>query len=133
MYQVHFMCYFMYTVHTRHLCVKLTSGTKMFTFIELHGFSKRRKTLLPDEEFREFQELLIEDPETGDVIIGTGGFRKIRWSRPGMGKRGGVRIIYYAITHRGRIYLALIYAKNEQDDLTEDQKKALKHLSDMLV
>ena len=105
----------------------------MFTFIELHGFSKRRKTLLPDEEFREFQELLIEDPETGDIIIGTGGFRKIRWSRPGMGKRGGVRVIYYAITYRGRIYLALIYPKNEQDDLTEDQKKALKHLSDMLV
>lgn len=105
----------------------------MFTFIELHGFSKRRQTFLPDDEFRVFQELLIEDPETGDVIAGTGGFRKIRWSRPGMGKRGGVRVIYYTVTRKGRIYLALIYPKNEQDDLSEDQKRALKQLSDMLV
>ncbi|MDU2939447.1 type II toxin-antitoxin system RelE/ParE family toxin [Superficieibacter sp. BNK-5] len=105
----------------------------MFTFIELHGFSKRRQAFLPDDEFRVFQELLIEDPETGDVIAGTGGFRKIRWSRPGMGKRGGVRVIYYTVTRKGRIYLALIYPKNEQDDLSEDQKRALKQLSDMLV
>lgn len=105
----------------------------MFTFIELHGFSKRRPAFLPDDEFRAFQEALIEDPDAGDVIIGTGGFRKIRWSRVGMGKRGGVRVIYYSVTSRGRIYLALIYAKNEQDNLSDDQKRALKQLSDMLV
>ena len=58
----------------------------MFTFIELQGFSKRRQALLPDDEFRAFQEILINDPEAGDTISGTGGFRKIRWSRPGTGK-----------------------------------------------
>lgn len=104
----------------------------MFTFIELHGFSKRRQILLPDDEFRAFQEMLIEDPETGDTIADTGGFRKIRWSRSGMGKRGGVRIIYYNVMRNGRIYLALVYPKNEQDDLTAEQKKILKQLSDML-
>ena len=56
----------------------------MFTFIELQGFSKRRKALLPDDDFRAFQEVLIEDPDAGDTLAGTGGFRKIRWSRPGM-------------------------------------------------
>ncbi len=105
----------------------------MLTFIELSGFSKRRQDLLPDDEFMMFQELLIDAPETGVIITGTGGFRKIRWSRPGMGKRGGVRVIYYYVTSRGRIYLALVYPKNEQDELSQEQKKALKKLSDMLV
>lgn len=50
-----------------------------------------------------------------------------------MGKRGGVRVIYYNVTSKGRIYLALIYPKNEQDDLTEAQKKVLKQFSEMLV
>ncbi|WP_313131510.1 type II toxin-antitoxin system RelE/ParE family toxin [Pseudescherichia vulneris] len=105
----------------------------MYTFIELNGFSKRRHALMPDDEFRAFQEILIENPEAGDTISGTGGFRKIRWSRPGTGKRGGVRVIYYNITSKGRIYLALVYPKNEQDDLTEEQKKVLKQLCSMLV
>ena len=98
----------------------------MFTFIELQGFSKRRPLLLPDDEFRAFQEALIENPEAGDTIAGTGGFRKIRWSRSGMG-------IYYNVTRKGRIYLALLYPKNEQDDLTEEQKRVLMHLSNMLI
>ncbi|WP_159566920.1 type II toxin-antitoxin system RelE/ParE family toxin [Budvicia diplopodorum] len=105
----------------------------MFTFIELQGFSKRRQELLPDDEFWAFQEELINNPEAGDTISGTGGFRKIRWSRPGMGKCGGVRVIYYNVTSRGRIYLALIYPKNEQDNLTEGQKKALEQLSNQLT
>ncbi len=48
----------------------------MYTFIELQGFSKRRQALLPDDEFRVFQEMLIEDPEAGDTIAGTGDFEK---------------------------------------------------------
>ncbi|WP_240103946.1 type II toxin-antitoxin system RelE/ParE family toxin [Klebsiella pneumoniae] len=95
----------------------------MLTFIELQGFSKRRQVLLQDDEFRAFQEILINDPEAGDTISGTGGFRKIRWSRPGMGKRGGVRVIYYNVTKKGRIYLALIYPKNEQDELNQRKKR----------
>lgn len=104
----------------------------MFTFIELQGFSKRRQALLPDDEFRAFQEILINDPEAGDTISGTGGFRKIRWSRPGTGKRGGVRVIYYNITIKGRIYLALIYPKNEQDELSQEQKKMLRQVAELL-
>lgn len=105
----------------------------MYTFIELRGFSQRRQAFLPDDEFRAFQEKLIEDPEAEEMLAGTGGFRKIRWSRPGMGKRGGMRVIYYYVINKGRIYLALLYPKNEQDNLTEDQKKMLKQFADMLV
>ena len=104
----------------------------MFTFIELQGFSKRRQVLLPDDEFRAFQEILINDPEAGDTISGTGGFRKIRWSRPGTGKRGGVRVIYYNVTIKGRIYLALIYPKNEQDELSQEQEKMLRQVAELL-
>ena len=104
----------------------------MLTFIELQGFSKRRQALLPDDEFRAFQEILINDPEAGDTISGTGGFRKIRWSRPGTGKRGGVRVIYYNVTIKGRIYLALIYPKNEQDELNQEQKKMLRQVAELL-
>lgn len=105
----------------------------MVTFIELRGFSQQRQVLLPDDEFRAFQEVLIENPDAGDTIAGTGGFKKIRWGRSGMGKRGGIRVIYYNVARKGRIYLALVYPKNERDDLTDEQKKALKQLSDMLV
>lgn len=110
----------------------MISGSEMYTFIELQGFSKRRQLFLPDDEFQAFQEVLIENPEAGDVIAGTGGFRKIRWSRSGMGKRGGVRVIYYNVMINGRIYLALISPKNERDDLTEEQKKLLYQLSSKL-
>ena len=104
----------------------------MFTFFELQGFSKRSQVLLPDDEFRAFQEILINDPEAGDTISGTGGFRKIRWSRPGTGKRGGVRVIYYNVTIKGRIYLALIYPKSEQDVLSQEQKKMLRQVAELL-
>lgn len=104
----------------------------MYTFIELLGFSKHRKELLPDDEFRAFQEVLIDNPEAGDIIVATGGFRKIRWGLPGVGKRGGVRVIYYNVMSKGRIYLALVYQKNERDDLTNAQKAALKQIAGSL-
>lgn len=105
----------------------------MFTFIELVGFSKRREGLLSDEEFRLMQEALIVDPECGPLIPGTGGFRKLRWSRQGMGKSGGVRVIYYSlIPHSHRLYLALIYAKNEAESLTSQQKQLLRNLAGQL-
>ena len=105
----------------------------MFTFIELSGFSKHRAELLEDDEFGEMQKALIVNPELGNVIKGTGGFRKLRWSRPGKGKSSGVRIIYYnrsAIS--GKLYLALIYAKNEADNITNEQKAMLKQVADQL-
>lgn len=99
-----------------------------FTFIELDGFSKYRENLLDDDSFREMQEKLIENPELGDVISGTGGFRKMRWKLSGTGKSGGVRVIYYNITTEGRLYLALIYAKGQRDNLTKAQRNGLKKI-----
>ncbi len=106
----------------------------MFTFIELEGFRKRRVELLDDDEYREMQEALIVNPELGAVIAGAGGFRKLRWARVGTGKSSGVRVIYYNRSARtGRLYLALIYAKNEADNITRAQKEILKKVSDQLT
>ena len=62
----------------------------------------------------------------GAVIQGTGGLRKVRWKLEGRGKSGGVRVIYYWMTKDEQIYMLYVYLKSEQEELTSEQKKALK-------
>lgn len=81
---------------------------------------------LGDDELRELQNLLIEDPEAGDVIQGTGGARKVRIPLEGRGKSGGGRVIYVDVVVRERIYLLMAYPKNVQTDLSPDQKKMVR-------
>jgi mRNA-degrading endonuclease RelE of RelBE toxin-antitoxin system len=95
-------------------------------FIETALFTRIISDYLSDEEQGKLQAYLIDHPDDGDVIKGTGGIRKIRWGAKGKGKRGGVRIIYYWRTARGHIYLLNIYGKNEASDLTEKEKDFLK-------
>lgn len=69
---------------------------------------------------------MIEQPDSGDVIQGAGGLRKLRWSLDRRGKRGGIRVIYFWQVAKEHIYLLTLYAKNEISDLSSDDKKALK-------
>lgn len=94
--------------------------------VETSVFTRRVTRLLPDDEYREFQATLVDHPDIGSVIPGSGGIRKVRWSASSHGKRGGARIIYYWVTEQDRILMLFIYAKNESDDLTPDQLKTLK-------
>ena len=71
---------------------------------------------------------IAQNAEAHPVIPGAAGIRKARWARPGQGKRGGVRVIYYFASTAGTIYLLDIYAKNQQSDLTPDDKKQLKRI-----
>lgn len=97
------------------------------TFIEVPMFTKKWKELgLTDETLRELQNILLNDPKTGDVIQGTGGLRKIRIPMPNKGKSGGSRVIYVDIELKEIIYFINVYTKNEKDDLTEEEKKAFK-------
>lgn len=80
--------------------MKLSDG---FTGTDEKPTRMLRKDLMDDDEFRELQTYLLEAHERGDTISHTGGCRKIRWSRPGMGKRGGVRVIYYLRLASGRL------------------------------
>jgi hypothetical protein len=72
---------------------------------------------------------LIDRPDAGDVIPGSGGARKLRWAAKGKGKRGGARIIYLYVVTAGRIYLIRCYAKNVQTDLTSEEKKELRRIA----
>jgi len=98
----------------------------MAVFFETSVFTRRVTELLPDDGYAELQRALLAHPNAGDVIPGSGGLRKIRWAAQGRGKRGGVRIIYFHIISRDQFYMLLIYGKNEQDDLSPDQLRALK-------
>ncbi|OGU58377.1 MAG: hypothetical protein A2V66_10580 [Ignavibacteria bacterium RBG_13_36_8] len=96
--------------------------------IETSVFTKKLKTLLSDEDYRLLQNEIILNPGKGRIIRGSKGLRKIRWSIPGKGKSGGVRVIYYWVKTKGIILMLLIYSKNEQDDLSGEQLKMLKSL-----
>ncbi|MCH6559755.1 hypothetical protein IH799_05295, partial [candidate division KSB1 bacterium] len=88
--------------------------------IETTIFTRRLKSLLKDEDYRELQNELIARPDVGKVIRGSGGIRKLRWAGAGRGKRGGVRVIYYWIRKEEIVLMLLIYPKKEQDDLTPE-------------
>ncbi|RCL24848.1 toxin HigB-2 [Pseudomonas sp. AFG_SD02_1510_Pfu_092] len=91
-------------------------------------FTKRVKELLADDAYRVLQVRLMASPEAGDLIEGTGGLRKIRVSANGHGKRGGAGVIYYHFISRSQIAMLYIYGKNEQSDLSSEQRKALKSI-----
>ena len=97
------------------------------TFVEVPMFTKKWKELgLTDVILRDLQNMLLNDPKSGDVIQGTGGLRKIRIPMGNRGKSGGSRVIYVDIELKGVIYFINVYSKSEKDDLTEDEKKAFK-------
>ena len=96
--------------------------------IETPIFTKRLKSILPDSEYRLLQNALVLKPDTGKIIPGSGGLRKIRWSGSGRGKRGGSRIIYYWVKQDEIILMLFIFNKNEDEDLTKDQLKLLKSI-----
>jgi hypothetical protein len=89
----------------------------MYSFIETKLFSRLLGDYLADDEYSELQTALVEKPDQGALVPGSGGVRKLRWSQPGRGKRGGVRVIYYAKVHEGVIWMLTIYAKNEEQSI----------------
>ena len=93
-------------------------------FVETSHFTARVHDYLTDDEYRRLQWFLAEYPDSGAVIRGTGGLRKLRWSTGGRGKRGGVRVIYYWRTAKNRVYLLTLYGKNVKDDLTASEGRA---------
>jgi hypothetical protein len=97
-------------------------------FIESSVFSRRLPEYLGDDDYRQLQSELAANPEMGDLMPGTGGFRKMRWAdaRRGKGRRGGLRLIYYYFAFDQQIWLMTLYSKDEAADLTATEKKALK-------
>jgi mRNA-degrading endonuclease RelE of RelBE toxin-antitoxin system len=99
-------------------------------FVELPAFFRHRADYLDDDGLRGLQAALMKNPEAGDVIEGTGGLRKLRHGdrRRSKGKRGGLRVIYYWWDGGSQFWLFTLYDKDELDDLSPDEKKALKRM-----
>ena len=97
-------------------------------FVELAAFERHRADYLDDEAFRTLQNLLMKQPEAGDLMPETGGLRKLRFAdaRRGKGKRGGLRVIYYWWDAGLQFWLFTVYDKDEMEDLTPQQRKTLK-------
>jgi mRNA-degrading endonuclease RelE of RelBE toxin-antitoxin system len=96
--------------------------------VETSIFTRLVRELLSDDEYRHLQGSLVDYPDRGALIRGAGGLRKIRWAAKGVGKRGGVRVIYYWATAQDRILMLYIYSKNEADDLTPTQVRTLRQI-----
>lgn len=94
-------------------------------FIESPVFTASLRRHLDDEQYRALQVALTLRPDQGRLIPGGGGLRKLRWGAQGRGKRGGIRLIYYWAADEKTCFMAYMYAKNEQGDLSPTQLRAL--------
>lgn len=105
----------------------------MQTVAELPEFIRNAKRLLNAEEIQDLISYLSEHPASGVLMAGTGGVRKLRWAREGMGKSGGVRVIYFFHSDRLPLYLLTIFGKNEKANLSKAEANALSKLVELLV
>lgn len=96
--------------------------------IETTVFTRRIQDLLSDDAYRELQAELVKRPDAGSLIPGSGGLRKVRWGYQHQGKRGGVRVIYYWALQNEQILMLFVYPKNETDDLSPAQLRALRQV-----
>lgn len=89
----------------------------MLTVIETPIFQRMAATVWSEAEREEFVSFISENAHAGDVIPHSGGLRKVRWARPGMGKQGGARVIYFTQLARGKVVLIAVYAKAKFDNM----------------
>jgi hypothetical protein len=105
----------------------------LLTVAELPEYLRTASKLLADDERRAIVDHLAASPAAGDLIAGTGGVRKLRWTRDGRGKSGGVRVIYCFHSAAMPLYLLTMFAKNERANLSKAERNALSGLVDVLV
>ena len=101
----------------------------MTKIVALKQYAKQAKKLLTEKERLAMEESIAENPTLHPIISGTGGFRKARWGRGGSGKSGGVRAIFYFYVKGDTVFFAMLYAKNEMENLSDAQEKELKELA----
>lgn len=93
----------------------------MYTIVESAIFAKKARELLSEESREALAENLARNPDTGAVIPGSGGLRKLRWGSKFGGKRGGHRVIYFNRLQRGQVLLVAIYSKRQRKNFTNDE------------
>jgi mRNA-degrading endonuclease RelE of RelBE toxin-antitoxin system len=86
-------------------------------FIETTAFTKLLSSYLTDDEYRALQTYLMQKPDAGNIVKGSGGVRKVRWAQDGKGKSGGVRIIYYWKKTDHEVWMLTMYSKTERSTI----------------
>ena len=105
----------------------------MQTLVPIGTFEDKARKLLGKGGFDDMLEFMARRPKAGRIIQGTGGLRKVRIARPGKGKSGGTRVIYYYHSEDKPMLLLLIYAKADQENMTTAQKVQLKKHVDAII
>lgn len=104
------------------------AGRGLFEFVFLPSFERTAQGVLSPEDIRELELTLLQEPRAGAVMRDTGGVRKVRASIQGRAKSGSARVIYLYVERREKIYFLLCYPKNEQGNLTPEQKRRVRQL-----
>jgi len=102
------------------------------TVAETPLFVRQANDIWDSAEHDDFVDFIARNPEAGDIIPEAGGVRKVRWRRAGTGKRGGARVVYFYYDPDSPLYLLMAYAKAELEDMTPDEKKAVRKLTVVL-
>ena len=102
----------------------------MHVVVETPTYLKAAAALFSEAKMADIVTMIASDPDCGDVMQGTGGFRKVRVGRDGMGKRGGARVIYILRNELFPVFLITAYPKNAKDNLSKAERNALKARAD---
>lgn len=105
----------------------------LYTVAETQEYIRQAEKLLSQDERRDLISYLAAHSRAGDLIVGTGGVRKLRWGRGGRGKSGGVRVVYYVHSEAMPLYLLTLFAKNERANLSKAERNDLADLVGVLV
>jgi hypothetical protein len=105
---------------------------KLMSVAETAPFTRQAAKLWTEADRHAFVDFIAANPDAGDVISDTGGLRKVRWGRAGIGKRGGVRVIYFYHDDSMPLYLLLIYAKTERENWTRGEKNRAQALTESI-
>ena len=104
----------------------------MQTVVETPSYLRAAEGIFSEEEREAIVAMVSANPECGDLIQGTGGFRKVRVGRRGMGKRGGARVVYILRNEDFPIFLIAAYSKNEKENLTKAERNQLAKMADVI-
>jgi hypothetical protein len=101
----------------------MASRARLITVVELPEFLRAATKVWSEEDRAAFVDFIAAHPTAGVIVEGTGGVRKVRWGREGVGKRGGVRVIYYYLDEDVPLFLISLFAKSSKADLNAQEKR----------
>lgn len=104
------------------------------TVVETSSYLKQAESCMDEDSRETFIDYIARNPTEGDLIQGTGGARRIRWTSDAkQGKRGGSRVVYYYYDETIPIFLFSVYGKNQKETLTDEDKKELRKITKQIV